>query len=261
MEFIDVGGYRVRYYENGKGRDILLIHGLGGSIDSWIYNRDELAKHFHVLAIDLLGFGLSDKPRIRYSIGMFVRFINNLLALFPINRVSLIGSSLGGQISAEFAMRYPEMVDRLILISPAGVTPYSYKGSKELYLYTSIFEAKDEEDLKYRLSALDKDAKFDKQYISNLFNYIKMENARYAFYSALRHSARAPRLVDRLDKIKARYMVIWGKDDKIIPVRYSKPFMNAENCRLVLLEGCGHRVHYEKSSIFNRLAIDFLNEL
>ncbi|MEM2855824.1 MAG: alpha/beta hydrolase [Candidatus Nitrosocaldaceae archaeon] len=255
--YINVEGYKIRYYEKGDGKNILLIHGLGGSIDSWIHNREILSKHFHVVACDLLGFGLSDKPKIRYSISMFVKFVKEFLAKLSIEDVSIIGSSLGGQIATAFALKYPSMVYELILISPAGFTPPYYKGSKELRLYASIFDAKDKEDLKHRLSTLDRESHLSDEYIEFIYSYIKMENSKYAFYSALTNSAKACRLNKKLDMIKSKGMLIWGKEDKIIPVRYCKPFIKTD-FRVVLVERCGHRVHYEKPAIFNKLVIDFL---
>lgn len=252
--YIDVLGHKVRYYEEGNGKNLLLIHGLGGSLDSFVNNK-ELARDFHLIALDLLGFGFSSKPRIRYSISMYTKFIRQFLDSLNIDEVSIVGSSLGGQIAAEFAIRYPSIINKLILVSPAGVTPYSFKGSKELKLYMSIFDAKDKEDLKNRLN----DA--SEEYLNFMYDYIRMENAKYAFYSALKNSAKAPRLYDRLDKIKALTMVIWGKEDKIIPVRYSKPFIAMKNCRLILLEGCEHRPHYEKPRLFNSLVKDFVNDI
>ncbi len=258
MEYIDVLSYNIRYDEKGKGDDILLIHGLGGSIDSWRFNRDELSKDFHIIAIDLLGFGLSDKPKIRYTISTFVKSIYEFLRKLDIKKTSIIGSSLGGQIAAEFAIKYPHILNKLILISPAGTTPSTFKYTKELSLYLDIFDARDREELRNKLIGL---GKISEDYLNFMYDYIKMENARGAFLSTLKHSANAPRLYTRLDSIKPLTMVIWGKEDKIIPVRYAKPFINMKKCRLILLENCGHRVHYERPEIFNKLVRLFLEEL
>ncbi len=253
--YTNVLGYKIRYDEEGDGKNLLLIHGLGGSLDSFAKNKDELAKDSHVIVLDLLGFGLSDKPKIRYSISMYTRLINEFLDRLGINNTSIIGSSIGGQIAAEFAIKYPSLIDKLILVSPAGTTPYTFKSSKELELYVSIFDAKDKDDLKKRLGEV------NDKYLNFMYDYIKMENAKYAFFSALKHSAKAPRLYNRLDRIQAKTMTIWGKEDKIIPIRYCKPFIVMKNCRLILLEECEHRPHYEKPRLFNRLVKDFINNI
>jgi pimeloyl-ACP methyl ester carboxylesterase len=73
-------------------------------------------------------------------------------------------------------------------------------------------------------------------------------------------SARAPRLNGRLGKIKTPAMLLWGKDDTMIPPKYAEPFIRMKNCRVVLLEGCGHRVHVDKPQVFNRLVTGFVQE-
>ncbi|MGH9910583.1 MAG: alpha/beta fold hydrolase, partial [Nitrososphaerales archaeon] len=81
------------------------------------------------------------------------------------------------------------------------------------------------------------------------------------FLSSLKESAKAPRLANRLKKIQAKTLVVWGKDDDLIPVKYCEPFIaKMDNCRLLLIEKCGHRPHAEKPSIFNKAVIDFLEE-
>ncbi|MGI0020717.1 MAG: alpha/beta fold hydrolase, partial [Nitrososphaera sp.] len=73
-------------------------------------------------------------------------------------------------------------------------------------------------------------------------------------------SARAPRLNGRLGRIKVPAMLLWGKDDAMIPAKYAEPFIKMKNCRVVLLEGCGHRVHVDKPQVFNRLVAGFAQE-
>jgi pimeloyl-ACP methyl ester carboxylesterase len=87
-----------------------------------------------------------------------------------------------------------------------------------------------------------------------------MPGAKEAFLSALKGSAQAPRLGSRLHRIKAPSMLLWGKEDIMIPVRFAEPFVKMKNCRVVLLENCGHRPHAEKPELFNRLVTDFLSE-
>ena len=88
-----------------------------------------------------------------------------------------------------------------------------------------------------------------------------MPRARHAFMSSLKESSAAPRLINRLKRIKARTLVIWGKEDRLIPVKYCEPFITKmDNCKLLLIEKCGHRPHAEKPDLFNKVVIDFLQE-
>lgn len=263
FKFADVTRYRVRYAEAGKGAGkVLLVHGLGGSALSWTYNIGKLGRHFHVFAPDLIGFGESEKPSIRYDMDTFTRFLQRFMERLGIKRASLVGSSMGGQIAAEFSIRYPSRVERLVLISPAGIPPREFKGTSELRRYMKIFDAWNLEEVRTILRVLDADqSSVTDEYVKSVNQYRMMEGARHAFFSSLEGSTVAPRLAKRLGSIRAKTLVIWGREDRMIPVRYCEPFITRmENCRLLILEGCGHRPHAEKPELFNRIVIDFLKE-
>jgi pimeloyl-ACP methyl ester carboxylesterase len=262
FKFTEVMGYRVRYAESGRAtKNVLLVHGLGGSALSWVYNTGELSKHFHVLAPDLIGFGESEKPTIRYSPAMFTKFLREFMDGAGIRRASLVGSSMGGQVAAEFAINHPNLVEKLVLISPAGIPPKSFKGTKELKMYVRIFDTKSLGEVRKILGLIDADqSSVTDEYVKSIYHYRMMEGARHAFLSSLSESAGAPRLANRLRSIRASTLAIWGRDDRMIPVRYCEPFIGMTNCRLVILENCGHRPHAEKPETFNKLVVDFLRE-
>lgn len=262
-----INGYRIRYIEEGSGPTLILVHGLGGSAESWTNNIPTLAKDNHVYALDMLGFGRSDKPRIDYTIDLFVDMLKGLVDTLAVDKASIVGSSLGGQIAAEYALKYTESVDRLILVAPAGFTPKRFKGTSALRNYTRIFSAKSKDGLKHlleRVHGTSTSISVSDEYIDWMYEYIRMDNAKHAFISALRNSAKAERLGRRFKKalesgsIKA--LVLWGKDDRIIPVRYAEQFIDMPNCRLILLENCGHRPHVEVSDVFNEYVRFFLKQ-
>ena len=121
---------------------VILIHGLGGSIESWTNNIEELAKSLRVITVDLPGFGLSDKPKMSYSIKFYRDFVVRFLQLLQLDQVSMVGSSLGGHIAAEVAIDHPDLVRRLVLISPPGALPSSFKGTPALKRYAKVVNAK-----------------------------------------------------------------------------------------------------------------------
>ena len=137
FQFVTIENIRIRYIDkNQKGFPLLLIHGLGGSIESWLNNIDSLAAKFRIIALDLPGFGLSDKPKISYTIRFYVNFVEKFIKKLKINHVYLIGASLGGHIAVEFTLNNKRIVDKLVLISPAGSLPKSFKGTpatKKIY--------------------------------------------------------------------------------------------------------------------------------
>ena len=112
---------KIRYYDIGRGPPLVLVHGVGGDADQWAFCLDALAASHRIIALDLLGFGRSDKPPIDYRIAGFVEVLDRFLTTVGIARASLLGHSLGGWIVAAFALRFPERIDKLVLNDAAGI--------------------------------------------------------------------------------------------------------------------------------------------
>jgi 2-hydroxy-6-oxonona-2,4-dienedioate hydrolase len=200
--YLKVAKIHVRYLATeSKGNPVLLIHGLGGSIESWINNVEIISFHgFQVIALDLPGFGLSDKPQITYSIKYYSKFIAKFIKQLGIGSHSLfiIGSSLGGHIAAEFAINYPSEVSKLILISPAGALPFSFQGTPVLFDYINIVKAKTEKQVRNILLRINNNVKpIEFSYANMLFERLSLPGAREAFMAAFEGSAHAPRINDR----------------------------------------------------------------
>src|SRR5664279_3457887 len=116
-----VFGQRVCYYDIGEGPPLVLVHGVGGDADQWVFCLDVLAASHRIIALDLPGFGRSTKPPIDYRIAGYVEVIERVLVNLGVARAHFLGHSLGGWIVAAFALRLPEKVDRLILNDAAGL--------------------------------------------------------------------------------------------------------------------------------------------
>ncbi|HEY7228578.1 MAG TPA: alpha/beta fold hydrolase [Nitrososphaeraceae archaeon] len=260
FKYLTIDNVLVRYTDkNQKGFPLLLIHGLGGSIESWINNIEFLSTRFRVIALDLPGFGLSDKPRVSYTINFYVSFLEKFIKKLKINHLFLIGSSLGGHIGVEFTLRNRKTVDKLILISPAGSLPKSFKGTLALKRYVKLVAAKSSNDIFKILTSIDK-SMVDRSYANVIYKRLSLPGAKYAFISALKGSAKAPRYNNKLAEINTNLLLIWGKEDKIIPLKYVRPFMEHGNSRIIIIEKCGHRPHVEKAKLFNKIVKDFLTE-
>lgn len=261
-KYIKVNDFNVRYVDNGKeSQPVIFIHGLGGSIESWNSNLIKLAHHnLRIIALDLPGFGCSDKHKIRYSVDFYANFVKLFLDALKIKRnLTIIGSSLGGQIGAEIAIRNENAISKLVLISPAGASPRSFRGTPSLRNYLKILKAKSSREVKELLSSLD-NRPVNNFFVKSTFERLLMPGAKAAFVSALKESSKAPRFIKKIASIKVKILVLWGKEDNIIPMKYSKPFVKLPNCRLLLIEYCGHRVHIEKPNLFNSTVYDFICE-
>lgn len=245
--------------KKGSGRPVLLLHGLGGSIESWTHNIGPLSRGARIVALDLPGFGQSDKPKIAYTIKFFRDFVIRFMQQAGIEKASTVGSSMGGQIAAEVAIARPGAVGKLVLVSPSGALPRSFKGTAALKSYVRVTSARTVAEVKKALFAVDKKP-VDDSYARLVFERFSDPNAAFAFHSALRNSAAAPRLAGKLDKIRSPTLLLWGKKDVMIPVKYVEPFVRMENCRVVLLEDTGHRPHAERPEVFNPLVSGFIGE-
>lgn len=122
LEYRTIHGYRRAYRICGSGPALLLIHGIGDNSATWGPVQAELARRFTVVAPDLLGHGRSDKPRADYSVAAYANGMRDLLGVLDIDRVTVVGHSLGGGVAMQFVYQFPQFVERLILVGAGGVT-------------------------------------------------------------------------------------------------------------------------------------------
>ena len=121
LQFRTIHGYRRAFRIAGSGPALLLIHGVGDNSESWETVHAKLAQRFTVIAPDLLGHGESDKPHADYSLPAFANGMRDLLAVLGIDRVTVVGHSFGGGVAMQFAYQYPQLVERIVLVSAGGV--------------------------------------------------------------------------------------------------------------------------------------------
>ncbi|MDA0250367.1 MAG: alpha/beta hydrolase [Actinomycetota bacterium] len=122
LQFRTIHGYRRAYRIAGSGPALLLIHGIGDNSTAWEPVHAHLARRFTVIAPDLLGHGQSDKPRADYSVAAYANGMRDLLSVLDIEKVTVVGHSLGGGVAMQFAYQFPQLVERLILVGAGGVT-------------------------------------------------------------------------------------------------------------------------------------------
>lgn len=122
IEYHTIHGYRRAYRIAGSGPALLLIHGIGDNSSTWNEVIPMLAQHYTVIAPDLLGHGLSDKPRADYSVPAFANGMRDLLVVLGISKVTVVGHSLGGGVAMQFCYQFPRFVERLVLVAAGGVT-------------------------------------------------------------------------------------------------------------------------------------------
>ena len=243
-EFVRVRGVRVHYLEAGRdgAADLLLIHGLGGSIESWSEVFDRLAEMFHVIAVDLPGYGSSDKPDAPYTMEYFGGVLRSFIDALGLDRVILVGHSMGGAVAIKAYSRCEGRIGGLILIDCAGVSGaaaevirrymgdgWTLESLRRLYLERIIG----------RLGELDEE-KLRRTWIER-----RGSPSLNAYLRAL-ESLSKPIPEEEIRGIRAPTLILWGSDDGLTPledgVRLNRLIAGS---RLVVIEGAGHSPHSE----------------
>ena len=121
-KYVNVDGINTRYWFVGnQGSPVILIHGFGGSVEIWQHNVMALSKNHRVYALDIVGFGRSDKPSGGYSPSFFLNHLNGFITAMKVGKANIVGHSMGGGLSLIYALAYPEKVDKLVLADSAGL--------------------------------------------------------------------------------------------------------------------------------------------
>ena len=269
--YVEVGQVSTRFWRAGdEGSDVVLVHGLGGSVENWAENIGALAREHRVWALDLMGAGRSDKPAVSYSAGNLARFLTDFLDTQGLERVSLVGHSLGGGVSLQVAIRCPERVDRLVIVSSAGlgreIAPVlractlpivgemvirpSRKGAARL-LERLVHDSTNVTD----------------QIVDETRALLALPGARKALLSYLRDNVtlRGTRsdmvrfTCANLHSITAPTQVIWGRDDPIVPLAHAYVARREiPGARLTVIDACGHIPQLECVAQFNTVVSEFL---
>ncbi len=257
----NLNGLKIRYLESGKGnkRHILFIHGLGSSADRWLGIPSALSANFHTVALDLPGFGESDKPAtMDYTIENFRETIVDFMNKVAINdgKTSIVGHSLGGYIAAEVAIE--NLVERLVLIDSSGMlkkpTPLL-----EDYLKVAINPTKDKVRKVFEKMVADP-TRIPSKLVEGFIVRINLPNAKYAFKSTLENSANTQIGLGRLKLIEdIPTLILWGSEDKVIPSEHSRLFKEGIlNSHIEIISDAGHAPFAEKPEQVSKILRNFL---
>ena len=254
---VKVDGYKIRYLVDGRSKkNLLLIHGLGASAERWEYVIPHFAKNYRVIVPDLIGCGQSDKPTIDYTTHYLSEFIKKFLDHIGIDKVAIIGSSLGGQIAAEFASRNNEIVENLVLGSPSGIMKHTTP-ALDAYIMAALYP--NDENAQHAFEMMSVDKPIDEITIKGFVKRMKLPNAKMAFMSTLLGLKDAEIISQKLSTINSPTLIVWGENDPVIPIKYASSFISGINdCRFVKMLGCGHTPYVEKPDKFYQSVSEFL---
>ena len=254
-----VFGQSIRYLEAGSGPTVILLHGLGGSTQNWLYNVGPLSQQFRVIVPDQIGFGRSARPMINYRVRTYVDFLEQFCRTLNIERATLVGNSMGGWVAAHFASAFPEKVDRLVLADATGYAPPPGFDYKSLYgLNPSTREGMKQMIGKVFFNkAFSSDAMVDQTLAMRM-----TANDGYTINSLIESVGRGEDFLEskQLQQIKAPTLIIWGRQDGLTLLAEGERFKkDIPNSKLVVFDQCGHFPQLEKAGEFNAAVLEFLN--
>lgn len=257
--FIQVDGNKIRYLESGDSKNTLvLIHGLGASAERWNNVIPNLAKYYHVIVPDLIGFGYSDKPIVDYTPDFFSAFLGKFFDALGIKRPNIIGSSLGGQIAAEYASANPNNIEKLILVSPSGAMKQSTP-ALDAYIMAALYP--NEQSAKNVFELMESSGnEVDDRIVQGFIERMQLPNAKLAFMSTVLGLKNSEIITTKLYTIHSPTLIIWGSKDPVIPIQHAESFASSiKDCRFYRMDGCGHTPYVQDPDAFSSIVLEFLS--
>lgn len=266
--FLDIGGQRVFYHRSGRGSPLVLMHGYLLSHWSWRALIPGLAQDHDVIAIDLPGYGESDRPspsQFRYDAAGYLEAVIGVLDALGIERASLAGQSLGGAIALYTAARQPDRVDRLLVVAPLVYPfPIPVEGRVVLVPYVGLAAMRAFYTRGTLRRYLRRDMFADPSLATDeMVDYIWERINRPGGFEAAHATARFcadPSPVERaLRAVRSPACVVWGEEDRLFPAAHARRLASdLPGADVQLIPGCGHIPSEEKPLELLRIMSTFL---
>jgi pimeloyl-ACP methyl ester carboxylesterase len=275
--YVKIGPINTCYWAEGQGSPVVLVHGLGGSAAGWLTSFEALSTQHRVYALDLIGHGRTEKPasgRIDYP--DLVLFVHDFMMELKIKRASIVGHSMGGAITLQLAINYPDSIYKLVLVDTAGLgrqvssllrimsipvlgeilasrayTPDVNKFKDELrsgaknpiYLTDEILEAL------YRIEENPTQYKTTLKILRMGVNWMGQKKSLYG------------PIVQKLPSITCPTLLIWGRQDNVFPFQHGEfAAKTLPDAILETIDDCGHVPMFDQPEISNRLVLEFLRD-
>jgi pimeloyl-ACP methyl ester carboxylesterase len=276
QRWVQVAGRPVNVVDVGSGPPVVLIHGHSGAWQNWLEQIPVFSRRHRVIAMDLPGFGASPMPRDPITISGYARIVDELLDVLGVSAAGVVGNSMGGFVGLEMAISSPERVERLVLVSAAGVA------ERYIGVPLGVLDRWSERVLgragrwatpePSRTARMARRRRLRRLGFTLLSPHPERIDPRLFYENVMASGPKpaAPRAAaeiarydvrDRLGQIACPTLVIWGDRDRIVPPSSADEFVRLiPNARKVIFEDCGHVPMIEQPERFNRLVEDFLDE-
>lgn len=264
------------YTKQGKGQPVVLLHGIyaGASGYEWRKNFDALSEHFQVYAVDWLGFGLSDKPKIRYTDAVYIEQLTQFLREVVGGPCAVVASSLGAAYAIQTAADAPDLVNSLVLVCPTGFRHLAAPPDAKTEAVFQTLRAPIVGPTLYNLLTsqaglrwyLMNETYFDPSYVddalvehySTATHQYNCQNAPAAFVSGLLNHS----VADAFPKLAQKTLrLVWGREARLTPLSDAEAFLGANaRAEMTAFDKSGLLPHDEQASGFNRLVIELLTD-
>jgi pimeloyl-ACP methyl ester carboxylesterase len=260
------------YVEKGEGETLLLIHGFGAGMWIWEKQIEILSRSYKVYALDLVGHGFSDRPKIDYTYEAYIQFLKAFMDGVGIGKATLIGNSMGGGIAWAMAVFHPDRVSRLILIDcvPPDVLGQvrndSFKALAAIknipWLLHLVIAGRTKNSVKWILHECVSDVSLiTPEVLDRQYRLSRIKGTTWALYSTFKNGEKVLELKDRFSNIRHPALLIWGERDLIFPPSVGEALhQNIRGSKFHLVKKSGHIPMWETSEEVNPVILSFLNE-
>ena len=276
QRWVILDGQPVNVIELGEGPPLVFVHGLIERWTHWVEQLSTFASSHRVIAMDLPGFGHSQMPEEKISVSLYARIIEKLLETLEISAAAFVGHSMGGFTSVELAINFPERVERLALVSPAGLS--TYNNARDLRVVAQMRRFRRIVDPYHARVATHADL-FARRPRLRLLEPTTHIVARHSdrlpapFVAEFVRGLGAPGYIegmeanfnydyrDRLGEIACPTLIVWGDRDRVVSAKDADLYEQLiPNSRKVIFGDTGHLAMIERPARFNALLEEFLSE-
>ena len=268
--YVDVGTVKTRYWAGGEGRPVVLIHGFADSVETWSQVFGRLAGHHRVFALDVIGAGRTEKPAGPMPFPKLARFVRDFMDTQGIDKASVVGQSMGGGIALSLAIRWPEKIDKLIIVDSAGLgrdLPLALRICTLPGIGWFLTRGTRKQTASFLRRCVHDPALMTTELVETVCERGRLPDAHAAMRAWLRSNADlggwrndvVRPIVEKLGFITAPTLIVWGRQDWVIPVSHaSVAGKGIPGARLHVFDPCGHVPQLERAEEFGSLVVEFL---